>query len=143
VTIDSGAKSGWSESLQGGSGADSLIAASSSANDTLQGFASSTTNASNDTLVGGDNTCHDHFVLGDVDGNAYGNGLGGLAFIRNFTTSDTLDLQNRNDYSFTSGVFMGGDFNTELFAGSSLVAYINDTSNGLNSSSSLSYIQLH
>jgi hypothetical protein len=143
VTIDFGQKSGWFESLQGGSGADSIVAGGSSAWDTLQGFVTSTANSSNDTLTGGDNTCADLFVLGDADGNAYGNGLGGVAYINHFNSYGKLSLHNENDYTFQSGSFgVGGAYNTELLAGSNVVAYIDDQSHGLASSSSMSHVNL-
>jgi len=120
-----------------------LTAGSGSA--TLQGWSgTSTLNAATQTLTGGSGA--DLFVLGDANGNAYGNGHGGVAFINNFTSSDSLSLYNdlSHNYSITSGSYFGGAYNTELYLGSNLVAAINDTesSNGLNSSSSMGHMNL-
>ena len=93
------------------------------------------------TLTGGSGA--DNFILGNGSGNAFGNTGSDIATINHFTDSDTLSLHNENDYTFQAGSFgAGGAYNTELLAGSNVVAYIDDQSHGLASSSSMSHVNL-
>jgi hypothetical protein len=131
ISLGSAAQAAGITSAIAGSGNDTLDLSSWNASGQHAGF----------TLTGGSGA--DNFVLGNGSGNAFGNMGSDIATINHFTASDTLSLHIENDYTFQSGTFgAGGAYNTELLAGSNVVAYIDDQSYGLASSSSMSHVNL-